>query len=133
MYQRILVPLDGSDTSTLGLQEACKLARESHAAIRLIHVVDELIMASPHIYGAALVTLTAQLRSAGESILANAKALVEKAQVPVDAKLVEVLGGRAGEQIVKAAQEWPADLIVCGTYNSCGWYPTFLPRRSVSL
>ncbi|MFY1976015.1 universal stress protein, partial [Achromobacter dolens] len=42
MYQRILVPVDGSPTSERGLQEAIRLALLAHASLRLIHVIDEM-------------------------------------------------------------------------------------------
>ena len=40
MYERILVPIDGSPTSELGLKEAMRLATLTHASLRLILVVD---------------------------------------------------------------------------------------------
>ena len=43
MYQRILVPVDGSPTSDRGLQEAIRLAQLTHGELRLIHVIDELV------------------------------------------------------------------------------------------
>ncbi|MGZ5229582.1 MAG: universal stress protein, partial [Burkholderiales bacterium] len=44
MYKRILVPVDGSTTSTLGLNEAIGLAAEQGAQLRILNVVDELIL-----------------------------------------------------------------------------------------
>ena len=44
MYRRILVPLDGSRTSQLGLGEAVKLAKSQGSSLRLVHVVDELVL-----------------------------------------------------------------------------------------
>ena len=41
MYQRILVPVDGSPTSNVGLAEAIKLAKLTGARVRVLHVVDE--------------------------------------------------------------------------------------------
>jgi nucleotide-binding universal stress UspA family protein len=41
MYKRILVAVNGSDTSNFTLKEAIKLAKDQHAALRLIHVIDE--------------------------------------------------------------------------------------------
>ena len=41
MYQRILVPVDGSHTSTLGLQEAIRIALDQRAHLRLISVIDD--------------------------------------------------------------------------------------------
>ena len=43
MYQRILVPVDGSPTSNAGLAEAIKLAKLTGARMRVLHVVDEKI------------------------------------------------------------------------------------------
>jgi nucleotide-binding universal stress UspA family protein len=42
MYQRILVPVDGSPTATRGLREAIRLAKGHDATLRLLHVVDRL-------------------------------------------------------------------------------------------
>ena len=41
MYQNILVPVDGSAISDLGVQEATKLARLTGASVRLLHVVEQ--------------------------------------------------------------------------------------------
>ncbi len=120
MYKRILVPTDGSDTATSGLREAIKLAQDEKAQIRIIHIVDELVLISPHAYGVVLGNIIDDLRAAGESILASAQAKVRDAGIAVDTQLVEALGGRAGEHILKAAQEWPADIIVCGTHGRRG-------------
>ncbi|UGA38076.1 universal stress protein [Chromobacterium haemolyticum] len=40
MYQRIFVPVDDSETSNLALHEACHLAKEVGASLKLVHVVD---------------------------------------------------------------------------------------------
>ena len=40
MYNRILVAVDGSDTSNLALKEAITLAKGQHSTLRLFHVVD---------------------------------------------------------------------------------------------
>ena len=44
MYKRILVPIDGSGPSALGLAEAIVLAKNQGAALRLVHVVNELVI-----------------------------------------------------------------------------------------
>lgn len=70
MYKRILVPVDGSDTSALGLSESIRLCADQKAELRLMHVVNELI-ASRGLDGAAnypgnIIELS---RGAGENIL----------------------------------------------------------------
>ncbi|WP_436449803.1 universal stress protein, partial [Enterococcus faecium] len=50
MYGKILVPIDGSETANLGLNEAIKLAKNQGGRIRLVHIVNELIMAGTEAY-----------------------------------------------------------------------------------
>jgi len=45
MYQRILVPIDGSATAARGLAEAIALGRLTGARLQLVHVIDELSFA----------------------------------------------------------------------------------------
>lgn len=42
MYQNILVPVDGSETSRLGLDEAIHLASTLNSRIRVLHVVNKM-------------------------------------------------------------------------------------------
>ncbi len=44
MYDRILVPVDGSTTAKRGLEEALKIAAKLGSTVRVIHVVDDLSM-----------------------------------------------------------------------------------------
>ena len=41
MFKRILIPVDGSHTATLGLQLAVKMARQERAKLRVISVRSE--------------------------------------------------------------------------------------------
>src|SRR5262245_49179069 len=120
MYKRILVPTDGSDTATSGLREAIKLAKDRSAHIRIIHVVDELVMVSPHAYGFMMDNITGELLAAGRALLGKAETMVREAGIDVDTQLVEAFGGRAGEHVLKAVEQWPADIIVCGTHGRRG-------------
>jgi len=120
MYQRILVPVDGSATASRGLREAIELAKALKAVIRLIHVVIGVPTLYPPVSVPAVQTLLDQLRSIGESILHDAMTTVRAAGVTVDSRLIEALGAEAGERIIEQASAWPADLIVCGTHGRRG-------------
>jgi nucleotide-binding universal stress UspA family protein len=120
MYKRILVPTDGSETANAGLREALKLAQEQQAQLRIVHVVDEFLVVSPDLVGGAYHTISEQLREAGATVLARAESLAREARVATETQLVEAMGGPAGERVIKAAKDWPADLIVCGTHGRRG-------------
>ena len=120
MYQRILVPVDGSHTSTLGLQEAIRIAIDQRAKLRIIHVVDELVVAQNFDGYISTDDLFDALRDAGKKALQNALALARKRGLKAESTLFESLGGRISEIIVKEAKKWRADLIVMGTHGRRG-------------
>ena len=120
MYQRILVPVDGSHTSTLGLQEAIRIAIDQRARLRIIHVIDELVVAQNFDGYFNTGDLLDALRDAGKKALQNALALVRKHDLKAESALFESLGGRISEIIVKEAKKWRADLIVMGTHGRRG-------------
>ena len=120
MYQRILVPSDGSDTAALGLREAIKLARNQGGRIRIVHVINDLPLIAPEVAGATLEHVLARLRTDGAVIVKDAEKAVRDAGLEVDSKMLEAIGGPAGEHIVQEARAWPADVIVCGTHGRRG-------------
>lgn len=120
MYKRILVPVDGSPTSRLGLEEAVKLAKDQQAALRIVHVANDWLMVSPDAAGADTGPAVEALHAAGESILDEAEKVARSAGVHAQTVLVKEIGEPAGAQIVKQAAQWPADLIVCGTHGRRG-------------
>jgi nucleotide-binding universal stress UspA family protein len=120
MYEKILVPVDGSDTATRGLDEAIRLAKSQGATLRLLHVVNDLAaLASPE---AALYSdqLLERFRAHGQAVLATAEARAREAGLKPETRCVEVAGGPAGEAIVEEARRWPAQLIVVGTHGRRG-------------
>jgi len=90
-FQRILVPVDGSETSKKALEATIQLARAMDGQIRVMHAIDE------------------------------AMATVKAAGVACDSLLVDELGPRLGESVAQAARDWKADLIVVGTHGRRGF------------
>jgi nucleotide-binding universal stress UspA family protein len=118
MYQRILVPVDGSSTSKQGLDEAVKLAKLSGASLRLVHVANELTFAT----GCETYTgdVIGMLKEAGEQVLSESKTVAMAAGAEVDTVLVETFGGRLCDIVGEQAKLWRADLIVIGTHGRRG-------------
>ena len=119
MYQRILVPVDGSHTSTLGLQEAIRIAIDQRAHLRLISIVDELVVAT-YLEGFNANELIDALRDSGKKAIKNALALTGKHDLNANASLIETMGGRVSDVIIREAKKWKADLIVMGTHGRRG-------------
>jgi nucleotide-binding universal stress UspA family protein len=106
MYKRILIPVDGSETSTKALVAGLQLARESGGRVRLIHVLDELAFISDG-YG-PVVDLLKVAEDGANKVLADALEQAKAAGVPADTKLVEQAGARLGEVIADEARAWEA-------------------------
>ncbi|TWO72716.1 universal stress protein [Caenimonas sedimenti] len=121
MYQRILVPVDGSDTSNQALTVAIGLAQAFHGRLRLIHVVAEMGYSTGlEPYGGYSGGLVQAIREAGSRVLADGMALARAADVEADSVLFDEFGGRLGETVADAATEWKADLVVVGTHGRRG-------------
>jgi nucleotide-binding universal stress UspA family protein len=120
MYERILVPVDGSPTSARGLAEAVKLARLTGARILLLHAVDTAAVAVTPEAGAAVASLYEAMREGGEQILAEARETVAKAGVAVESVQLDTVSGRVSDLVIDHARTWRADLIVIGTHGRRG-------------
>lgn len=120
MYERILVPVDGSTTAGRALQEAIKLA-EGKARLRLVYVIAEAYPLDAE--GYAVIdygTLQEAVRNTGERALAQAAKEARQAGVETETALLEVPGERIATVIANDALSWKADLIVIGTHGRSG-------------
>jgi len=121
MYQRILVAVDGSATSDLGLAEAIKLACVTKGRLRLLHVIDELSLSyGLNVYGGGPVDWLGTLRKSGADQLARAKATAIAAGVDAEVVLHESFSGSLAETVAAQASSWPAEMIVVGTHGRRG-------------
>lgn len=121
MFKRILVPIDGSATSNLGLQQAIQLAKDQKATLLLLHVVDESPLIQSAIADGALFTnLLKSLAENGEKILLKAEGLARQKRVKTHTTLVENSLGPVADAILKQAKKLRADLIVIGTHGRRG-------------
>jgi nucleotide-binding universal stress UspA family protein len=120
MYAKILVPVDGSETSTTGLHEAIKIAKSQGSGIRLVHIVNEFVFDYSYSPAAYAVNVVDSLRERGKSILADSAARVRKQGIEPETVLLESIGGPAADLIVAQAKDYHAELIVMGTHGRRG-------------
>jgi nucleotide-binding universal stress UspA family protein len=121
MYKRILVPVDGSETSNKALVAALQLARDAGGRVRLVHVIEELAYLSGYEqfggYSGELITV---MREAGTKVLNDGMDMAKAAGVEADNMLFDNFGGRLAEVVADAARQWNADLVVVGTHGRRG-------------
>jgi nucleotide-binding universal stress UspA family protein len=120
MYKQLLVPVDGSEASMLGLAEAVRIAKSDGSKLHLVHVVDELMPLGAELPGRYIDQFIDALRVRGKEILGKAERVVREHALESEGVLLETIGGRAADLIVEHAKQCKADLIVMGTHGRRG-------------
>lgn len=120
MYARILVPVDGSETATRGLEEAIRLAQALGSSLKLVHIVDDSVLALNPEAGVAAAPLVEDFAEGGKKVLEEARALAAARGAQVETALHENFTGRVADLIVDEAKQWSAELIVMGTHGRSG-------------
>lgn len=120
MYRHIVCPIDGSKTSTLGMNEAIRLAKDQNAELRFLHVIDTYFPILDVTGDLNVIYIDEILRKNGKKVLKKAEDAAHKAGITADSKVLEAIGGRVSKFIVSEAEEWPADLIIMGTHGLRG-------------
>lgn len=124
LFEKILVPLDGSEHSLRALESAIQIAKKFGGKITLIHVysvtVRPVIMPEPTTLappGVPVMTPTEvskvveATRKAGANILADGEQKVKAEEIQVETMLVE---GHTVEEITRTAKEDKFGLIIIG-------------------
>lgn len=112
MYERILVPTDGSDHSDLAAEHAMDLAEQFGAMVHALFVVEQ---AGPSGHWDFAVE---KQEATGEEALDAVVALGDERGVHVERHLRR---GTPSEEIVAAATDYEVNLIVMGTQGRTGF------------
>lgn len=120
MYQRIVVPVDGSATASKALTAALQMARDAGGSVHLVHVVEGLTPITADPYGAYSGDVIEIMRQSGRKILEDALVVAQAAGVAADTELFDNFGVRLAEVVADAALRFKADLLVVGTHGRRG-------------
>jgi nucleotide-binding universal stress UspA family protein len=116
MYQRILVPTDGSAGSERVLEHAIGLASVHDATVHALYVIN-----SGSFAGLPMETswegLDDMLRADAEAAMDEVCAIAAESNVPVETAIVE---GTPSREIVRFAEREDCDLVVMGTHGRGG-------------
>jgi nucleotide-binding universal stress UspA family protein len=124
MYQRILVPIDGSDAGRQGLAEALRLAPAWKATLRLLYVSCAYPFALEMANPADIEGYRRSLKERANHLLRDYEAPVRKAGVTVETAVRELERGTPGSAIVEEAATSRCDLVVMGTHGRSGFART---------
>jgi len=109
-FRRVLIALDQSAAATRALDVGRELAQALGAEVACVHVVDPTLAAALE-GGAPTITLLATLKQEGRHLLTTAAARLNSTPPPWQF----LREGSPPQEIMAAAQEWGADLLVLGT------------------
>lgn len=116
MYERIVVPTDGSETAARAAREAFRIAEGTGATVHVVSVVDEsgsTLLFAPESMGALLERLADEAEAAVENLAATAPD-----GVAVETDVVRAMQVYRG--IVSYADRVGADLVVMGSQGRGG-------------
>jgi nucleotide-binding universal stress UspA family protein len=108
VFEKILVPLDGSEHSLNALEKALQIAKKFDGKITLINVYS---VSSFRLTPSQVFAYVVEIRKSGESILAEGKKIAFDKGIQVETLLKE---GHIVEEILQKAREGNFDLIVMG-------------------
>lgn len=121
VYQRILCPVDFSDSSLTALQYGLSLAQEADAQLTVLHVLEYGMHEWPEIYDAFISNQHVSLEDFRTHCRESSRERLELA-VPAEARTyctVETLlsEGKPYREIIRVAGERQCDLIVMGVHG----------------
>jgi len=114
-FQRVLITVDDDPIAAHAADVGMELARSLGAQMALVHAIDPSLVFSPE-GGMAADELALRAQQDGGRIIADFRARLPAGT----AALQFVRQGPPGPEIVNAAREWPADLIVIGSHGRRG-------------
>jgi nucleotide-binding universal stress UspA family protein len=112
MFEKILVPTDGSEYANRAVELALDLALELGSRLVALHILDEKLIMPFEV-----------LEEEGQNILAEVRKKGEDIKVPVDEI---ILFGNPRHDMAKITTKSGADLVIIGTHGRTGVEKLFL-------
>jgi len=128
-FKRILVTTDFSEAGDRAIAHAFRMAADHGAEVVLCHVIETVVAPNPlyaHYYPTELFNAEIRERAekdAHQALLERVPKLEAGSEVPYSTHVVH---GSPAEEIIHAAQEKQADLIVIATHGHTGLKHLFL-------
>ncbi|MBD8008076.1 MULTISPECIES: universal stress protein [Acinetobacter] len=131
-FEHILVPIDGSETSYAAVDKAVEIAKAFNSKVTVVQVLAlDPYIAAEYISAAQTNDLIERARTSILKTLDEAKAKFSASGIEVDTQLLE--GQVIHSEILAAAKDLNADLIVIGSHGRTGFKKLFLGSVAQSI
>ncbi|HVN39140.1 MAG TPA: universal stress protein [Myxococcota bacterium] len=114
-FRRILIAVDESAVAAHAADAGLELARAVDGEVAFVHAIDPALGRAPDT-GFSAAQLVAMAEREGKELVAQFRQRASLRSPP----LAFVPVGRPGAEIVKVAEDWPADVIVIGSHGRGG-------------
>ena len=121
MFQRILVPLDGSLRAEAAIPVAARVARAAHGTVVLMRCIEPLTPYGPYLSAPSgpASAFSSTARDAVSAYLTRAASHTSLAGMPVTTRVTE---GPAADSILTLAESEGVDLIVLCAHGTTGYH-----------
>ena len=117
MFQRILIPVDGSQLSLKAAKQGVYIARKLESKVVFLYVIDVRMIETSSLTGTDPGILKTRLRNAAERYLNEAAKLAEEENITFQNRIRE---GLPAEDILKEIEEEKIDLVIMGSKGMSG-------------
>jgi len=117
LFQRILIPIDGSRLSLKAAKQGIYIARKLESKVVFLYVIDVRMIEASSLAGVDPGILKTRLRNAAERYLNEAAKVAEEENITFQNRIRE---GLPAEDILKEIEEEKIDLVIMGSKGMSG-------------
>jgi len=117
LFQRILIPVDGSQLSLQAAKQGVYIARKLESKVVFLHVIDVRTIQTSSLAGMDPAVLKTRLRNVAERYLNEAGKLAEEENIKFENQIRE---GLPAEDILKEIEEKGIDLVIMSSKGMSG-------------
>jgi nucleotide-binding universal stress UspA family protein len=121
LYKKIIVAIDGSESSDLALMQAIYLAKILQANLHILHVANEFI-SKDFFFARNFIQYQDAIRNHGKETLETAKQCCQENSLSAEVELIEInqKSESVSGKIIEMINSLQADLLVIGTHGRSG-------------
>jgi len=117
LFERILVPIDGSQLSLKAAKQGIYIAKKLESEVVFLYVIDVRMIETSSLTGTDQGILRTRLRNVAERYLNEAAKLAEEENIMFQNRIRE---GLPAEDILKEIEEEKIDLVIMGSKGMSG-------------